>query len=99
MDRVIYGDYIVNRRFFLFTVVWPVVASPNRASGHLGGWWATPWSAEEMLDGQHQTVDIAAHATTAHWGHLQQRLEKSLLNRLSCPPPSTLPHTPRRPNR
>ena len=25
MDRAIYRDYIVNRRFFLFTVVWPVV--------------------------------------------------------------------------
>ena len=24
MDQVIYRDYIVNRRFFLFTVVWPV---------------------------------------------------------------------------
>ena len=23
MDQVIYRDYIVNRRFFLFTVVWP----------------------------------------------------------------------------
>ena len=24
VDRVIYRDYIVNRRFFIFTVVWPV---------------------------------------------------------------------------
>ena len=28
----------------------------NHPSGHLGRW-ATPWSAEEMLDGQLQTVD------------------------------------------
>ena len=77
VDRVIYGDYIVNRRFFLFTVVWPVVASPNRASGHLGGWWATPWSAEEMLDGQHQTVDIPALARTAHKGLLQKKKKKN----------------------
>ena len=26
-------------------------------SGHLGEW-ATPWSAEEMMDGQRQRVDI-----------------------------------------
>ena len=33
----------------------------NHPSGHLGGW-ATPWSAEEMLNGQHQRVSIpAAH--------------------------------------
>ena len=35
----------------------------NHSSGHLGGW-ATPWSAEEMLDGQHQRVDIPASART-----------------------------------
>ena len=29
----------------------------NHPSGHLGGW-ATPWSAEEMPDGQRQRVDI-----------------------------------------
>ena len=29
----------------------------NRASGHLGEW-ATPWSVEEMLNGQHQRVEI-----------------------------------------
>ena len=32
--------------------------------GHLGGW-ATLWSAEEMLNGQHQRVGILAHATGA----------------------------------
>ena len=37
----------------------------NHPSGYLGGW-ATPCSAEEMLDGQHQRVDIPAYARTAH---------------------------------
>ena len=31
----------------------------NHPSGHLGGC-ATPWSTEEMLDGQHQRLDIPA---------------------------------------
>ena len=35
-------------------------------------------SAEEMLDGQHQRVDISAHARTAHKSLLQKRLEKDL---------------------
>ena len=38
----------------------------------------TPWSAEEMLDSQHQRVDIPAHARTAHRGLLQKRLEEDL---------------------
>ena len=45
--------------------------------GNLGGW-ATPWSAEEMLDEQHQRVDIPAHARTAHKNLLQKRLEEDL---------------------
>ena len=49
----------------------------NHPSGHLGGW-ATPWSAEEMLNGQHQSVDIPAHARAAHKGLLQKRLEEGL---------------------
>ena len=36
------------------------------------------WSAEEMLDGQHQRVDISAHARTVHNGLLQKRLEEDL---------------------
>ena len=56
-------------------------------SEHLGGW-VTPWSAEEMLDGQHQGLDIAANARTAHKSLLQKTLEEDLLpNGLSCPPP------------
>ena len=33
MDHVIYRDYIVNRRFFLFTVVWPVIVSSHSKNG------------------------------------------------------------------
>ena len=46
-------------------------------SGHLGGW-ATLWSAEEMLEGQHQRVDMPAHARTAHNGLLQKTLEDNI---------------------
>ena len=49
----------------------------HHCSGYLGGW-ATPWSAEEMLDEQRQRVDIPAHARTAHKGLQQKRLEKDL---------------------
>ena len=58
----------------------------NRPSRHVGGW-ARPWSAEKMLDGRHQRVNIPAHARTAHKGLLRRRLEADLLlNRLPCPP-------------
>ena len=57
----------------------------NHPLGHLGGR-TTPWSAEEMLDGQHQRVDILAHARTAHKGPPAEKTGRgSLLNRLSCP--------------
>ena len=36
------------------------------------------WLAEEMLDGQHQRVDISAHARTPYNGLLQKRLEEDL---------------------
>ena len=49
----------------------------NHPSGHLGGW-ATPWSAEEMLDGQRQRVGILANARTAHNSLLQKRLGEDL---------------------
>ena len=57
----------------------------NHPSGHLGGW-AMLWSAEEILDGQHQRVAILAHARTAHKGLLQKRLEEDLH--------WTVPHAP-----
>ena len=38
----------------------------------------TAWSAEELLDGQYQRVDISAHARPAHKGLLQKRLEEDL---------------------
>ena len=37
----------------------------NHPSGHLGGW-ATSGCAEKLLDGQHQRVNIPAHAGTAN---------------------------------
>ena len=37
----------------------------NHSSRRLRGW-ATLWSAEEILEGQRQKVDIPAHARTAH---------------------------------
>ena len=46
----------------------------NHPSGHLEGW-ATPWSAEEMLDGQHQKLDIPFQARAVHKGLLQKRPE------------------------
>ena len=49
----------------------------NHPSRHLGGW-ATPWSAEEMLDGHHQRVDTPALSRTAHNGLLQKSLEEDL---------------------
>ena len=36
------------------------------------------WLAEKMLEGQHQKVDIPAHARAAHKGLLQKRLEEDL---------------------
>ena len=36
------------------------------------------WSAEEMLDGQHQRMSIPAHARVAHSGLYQNRLEEGL---------------------
>ena len=61
----------------------------NHPSGHFGGW-ATPWSTEEMLDGQHQRVDIPTHARTAHKRLLQKRLKEDLLLNL----PSCFPDDP-----
>ena len=51
----------------------------NHPSGHIGGW-ATPWSAEEMLDGQRRRVDVPPHARTAHDGLVQEggKLEEDL---------------------
>ena len=38
----------------------------------------TPWSVGEMLDEQHQIMDIPAHARTAHNALLQKRPEEDL---------------------
>ena len=55
---------------------------------HLGGW-TTQWSLEEMLDGQHQRVDIPAHARTAHNRLLPRRLEEDLCWIVPHVPPTT----------
>ena len=39
----------------------------NLSKTILGGW-ATPWSAEKILDGQHQRVDVPVSARAAHKG-------------------------------
>ena len=49
----------------------------NHPSGDLREW-ATPWSVEEMLDGQHQRVDILAHARNPDEGLMQKRVEEDL---------------------
>ena len=65
----------------------------NHPSGHLGGW-ATPWSAEDMLDGQRQRADVVpARAKAAHMGLLQKRLEEDLCW-IVPPVPSSPPLTP-----
>ena len=48
-----------------------------------------PWSTEEMLDGQHQRVDIPAHARAAYKGLLQKRLEEDLCWIVPYVPPTT----------
>ena len=62
---------------FLRTCRTPRQPLQHHPSGHLRGW-ATLWLVEEMLDGQHQRVDVPAHARTAHNGLLQTRLEEDL---------------------
>ena len=62
----------------------------NHPSRHCGGW-ATPWSAEEMLDGQHQYYYISARARTAQKVLKQKRLKEDVL----C----IVPMLPPRPNR
>ena len=58
----------------------------NHPSWHLGGL-ATPWSAEELLDGKHQRVDIPAHARNCSQGPPAEKTGRgSLLNRPSRSP-------------
>ena len=60
----------------------------NRPSWHLGGW-ETPWSAEEMLDGQHQRVDVPAYARAAPDGLLQICLEQNFCRIIPYVSPTT----------
>ena len=65
----------------------------NRLSGHLGGW-ATPRSAEEMLDGQHQSGDPCPCQNCSQWSPAEKTGRGSLVNRPSCAPPSPRPPPP-----
>ena len=60
-----------------FGYVTPHQPLQNYPSGHLGGW-GMLLQAEEMLNGQHQRVDIPAHARTAQKSLLQKRLKEDL---------------------
>ena len=52
----------------------------------------TLWSAEEMLDVQHQRVDILAYARTAIKGLLQKGRQGFLLSPPSCPLDNPIGH-------
>ena len=54
----------------------------NQLLRHFRGW-AMPWSAGEILDGQHQRVDIPAHAR--NWPPGERTWRGALLNRTSLP--------------
>ena len=60
-----------------YDIIIIIIIIQNRPSGHPGGW-TTPWSAEEMLNGQFQRVLIPARARTARKDLLQKRLEEDL---------------------
>ena len=47
---------------------------------------ATAWLAEEMLESQHQRVDVPAHARTVTMASSRSDRRGSLLNGPSCPP-------------
>ena len=63
--------------------------SKNHPSGHLGGW-AALWS-EELLNGQHQSMDVPAHARTVHDGLLQKQQQQNGVEEDLC---LTIPHVP-----
>ena len=60
----------------------------NPPSGYLGGW-VTPWSAEEMLNGQCQRVDSLPTQICSQWLPAEKTGRRSLLNRPSSSPPPT----------
>ena len=67
----------------------------NRPSGHHAGW-ATPWSAEKMLDGQHESVDVPAHARAARLTMASSRKDCKIISAespLMPPPPSPRPYS------
>ena len=62
--------------------------SISKAIHHLGQFegWATPWSAEEMLDGQSKSGLPCPCQNCLQWPSALKTGRGSLLNRLSCPP-------------
>ena len=73
----IHEPVLTERNYPLRDTSHAATASQNHHSLRLLGGWATSWSAEEMLNGQHQRVDIPAHARTACKGLLLKRLEEN----------------------
>ena len=69
------GNYLEMETCMVWRVTLHVSLSPFHPQWHLGGW-MTLWSPEEMLDGQHQRVDIPALARTIHKGLLQKIWKK-----------------------
>ena len=61
----------------------------NHHSGHLGGW-ATPWSAEEMLDGQHPRCGHPCPCQNCSQGPLSEKDWK----RISTESPLVSPRRP-----
>ena len=81
------NDWVRSKINFLMGPQEPILATVKRRKlawfGHVTrhdslSKWTTPWLAEKMLDGQHQGMDISAHARTVHIGLLQKRLEEDL---------------------
>ena len=72
-------SHILSRRKLAWFLACRTPRQPlqDHPSGHLGGW-ARLWSAEEMLDGQRQRVNIPVHAKTAHKGLLQKKNSKKI---------------------
>ena len=79
---------VKRRKLARFGHVTPRQPPQNHPSEHLGGW-ATPWSAEEMLVGQYQRVDILP---------MQELLKRALCRkdwkRISADSPSFPPDNP-----
>ena len=85
-DQTSFGNCLETETCMVLVYHTPRQLLQNDPSGHLGGW-AMPWSAEEMLNRQHQRMDIPAHDRTAlQWPPADKTGRGSLLNRPLCLP-------------